>query len=107
MKEVTESPKRNRVHQAAVGPQRVLAALELERRVDANIALEALAVVPDLLDDVVHPLLVDTDGLAVAWRDAQEALDGRIVALQHLVDVLRGDPQLLGLDHANQRPFDE
>src|SRR3954447_20457848 len=73
------STERYRVHQAAVGPQRVLAALELEGRVLADIALEAVAVVPDLLDDVVHPLLVDADRLAVARCDAEEALDGGIV----------------------------
>ena len=68
-------------------------------------AVVAFAVVPDLLDDVVHPLLIDADGFAEAGRDAEEALDGRVVALQHFIDVLRGDAHLLGLDHAHQHPF--
>src|SRR5262245_2643204 len=82
---------RRGVLQAALGPQRVLAAGDLERRALADVALEHLAVVTDLLDDVVDPLLVDAERLAHARRDAEDALDGRVVALQHLVDVLGGD----------------
>src|SRR5262249_23175191 len=46
-----------RVHQAAVLPQLVQAAIDLERAVLAEIAVEAFAVIPDLLDDVDDPLL--------------------------------------------------
>src|SRR5262245_24347585 len=102
-----QSPEWDRIHQATVGPQRVLTTFELERRVHADIALVALAVVTDLFDDVVHPLLVDAHRLAIARRDAEETLDCRIVALQHLVDVLRRDAHLLRLDHAHQGPFHE
>src|SRR5205814_8417388 len=70
-----ESAERDRVHQPAVGPQRILAALELQPCVLADIALEAVAVIPDLLDDVVHPLLVDADRLALARSDAEAAPD--------------------------------
>src|SRR5215475_11227691 len=50
---------RRGVLQAALGPQPVEPSLDLERRAHAEVALEALAVVPDLLDDVVDPLFVD------------------------------------------------
>src|SRR5471030_2805217 len=79
---------RRRVLQAAVLPQSVQAAVDLEHRARADIALEALAVVTDQLDDVVDPLLVEPERLAHARGDAEDALDRGIVTLQHLVDVL-------------------
>src|SRR5471030_1675963 len=51
-----DSLERRREHQAALGPQLVLAALQLERRAHADGALVALAGVTDLLDDVVGPV---------------------------------------------------
>src|SRR6266508_6180335 len=97
-------PNRRRVLQPALGPQRVLAAGDLERRALADIALEALAVVTNLLDDVVDPLLVDAERLAHARRRAEDTLDRRVLALQHLVDVLGIDAVLLRLDHGVLRP---
>src|SRR5665213_1077890 len=41
------------VLQATLGPQRIQPPRDLERAVHADVALEALAVVTDLLDDVV------------------------------------------------------
>src|SRR6187455_1011102 len=79
------SPDRRGILQTALRPKLVEAALDLERRALADIALEALAVVADLLDDVVDPLLVDTGRLAHAGRDAQDTLDAGVIALQHLV----------------------
>src|SRR6188474_3533883 len=95
---------RRRVLQAALRPQLVQAALDLERAAGADMLVEALAVVPDLLDDVVDPLLVDPERLAHARRDTEDALDRRVLALQHLVDVLRRDAIFLGLDHRVLRP---
>src|SRR5687768_6775210 len=51
------SADRHRVLQAAVRPERVQAALDLERRAHADVALEDLAVIADLLDDLVAPLI--------------------------------------------------
>src|SRR5215468_6174222 len=90
---------RRRVLQAALGPQIVQAAVDFQHRAGTDVALEALAVVPDLLDDVVDPLLVDPQRLAHARRHAEDALDRRIVAFQHVVDVLGIDAVFLGLDH--------
>src|SRR5690242_21840801 len=102
----TALPDRHGVLQAAVLPQRIQAALDLERRPHADVALEALAVIADLLDDVVGPLLVDAERLAHPGRHAEQTLDAGIVALQHFVDVLRGDAVLLGLDHGELAPAD-
>src|SRR5215470_17483856 len=95
---------RRRVLQAALGPQIVQAAVDFQHRAGTDVALEALAVVPDLLDDVVDPLLVDPQRLAHARCDAEDALDAGILALQHLVDVLRIDAVLFGLHHGVLRP---
>src|SRR6516162_847569 len=87
----TRLSDRRRVLDAAFAPQVVETTRDLERRALANVLVEDLAVVPDLLDDVVDPLLVDTERLAHAGGDAEDALDGGVVALQHLIDVLRRD----------------
>src|SRR5258708_30193889 len=100
-------PNRRSVLQAALGPQLVQTAVDLEDRALADVALVALAVVTDLLDDVVDPLLVDAERLAHAGGDAEDTLDRGIVALQHLVDVLGIDAVLLGLDHGVLGPTDD
>src|SRR5215207_1824339 len=82
---------RRSVLQPALRPEIVQATVDLEERAHADVAVEALAVVTDLLDDVVDPLLVDAERLAHAGRDAKDALDARVIALQHLVDVLGVD----------------
>src|SRR5436190_7607198 len=97
-------PDRRGILQAALGPQSVRATLDLERAAHADIAIEALAVVADLLDDGVDPFLVEAERLAHAGGDAEDALDGGVVALGHLVDVGRGDTVFLGLDHGVERP---
>src|SRR6201991_2790241 len=92
------------VLQPALRPEIVQPAVDLEDRAHADVAVEALAVVTDLLDDVVDPLLVDSERLAHARRRAEDALDGGVLALQHVVDVLRRDAVLLRLDHGVERP---
>jgi len=57
------------------GPQLVEAALDLERRSHADVAVEAFAVVADLLHDIDDPGLVDAERLAHARGDAEDALD--------------------------------
>src|SRR5690606_41519504 len=70
-------------------------------------ALEAFAVVADLLADVVGPGIVHAHAFADARRDPQDALDGGAVALALFVDVGRGDAVFFGFDHGRQRPFDD
>src|SRR5581483_12519045 len=98
------SSDRRYVHQAAVVPQAVQAALEAER---LEIGLEALAVVSDLLHDVVGPAVVERHHLADVAARADEALDGGVAAFCLLVDVLGGKAELLRLDHREERPLDD
>src|ERR1700686_3113308 len=82
------SADRHGVHQPALGPQIIVAAFELQRRAETEIAVEDLAVIADRLDFVVGPFLVEPQGLAHAGRGAKHALDVRRLALRHLVEVL-------------------
>src|SRR6476660_1361338 len=59
------SADRQAVLEAALGPQRVLTALDLQLRAFADGLLEDLAVVADVLDDPVSPVVRQVDGLAV------------------------------------------
>src|SRR5581483_6844719 len=47
---------RRRVLQAALAPERVEATLQLQGRLRAHVALVDVAVVPDLLDDLIGPV---------------------------------------------------
>src|SRR5438270_9855688 len=67
------------VHDAALGPQRVEAAGDLERRALADVALERLAVVTDVLDDAVDPVLGQAELLAERVLHAEQAADFRVV----------------------------
>src|SRR5579863_4310543 len=91
------SADRHRVDQAALGPQIVEPALQLERAAHAEIMVEHLTVIADRLDLVIGPFLVEPERLAHAGGDAEDTLDGGVVAFQHVVDILLGDPLLLGL----------
>src|SRR6516165_6922146 len=90
------SADRHCVHQPAVGPQIVEAALEFELGVLAQRAIKDLTVIADQLDLVIGPFLVEPERLAHAGSDAEHTLDVRLVALQLLVDVFRRDPFLFG-----------
>ena len=61
------SADRRRVLEAALRPQRVEAAGDLERRARADIALEDLAVIADRLDDVVRPSRCRGRGRCRTW----------------------------------------
>src|SRR5438477_11778247 len=80
---------RRRVHQPALVPQPVQAALEAQR---LEVRVEALAVVADLLDDVPGPLVVQAEHLAEVAGRAHEALHRRVGAL--LIDVLSRKTEL-------------
>src|SRR5262245_10280775 len=51
------SADRRRVLKPALGPQRIHPAGDLQRRALSDVLLEHLAVVPDVLDDPVGPVL--------------------------------------------------
>src|SRR5476649_798285 len=97
--------ERRREQQAALGPELVAAALQLERRAHADGALEAFAVVSDLLDDVVGPVVGEAHHLAELALDAQDAAHFGVLRLGlHLVDVLGGDAEGFGRDLRVQHP---
>ena len=62
-------------------PQIVEAAIQLQRRLGADIALEDLAVIADRLDRVIGPFLVETERLAHAGGRAEHPLDVGVLAL--------------------------
>src|SRR5690606_5734137 len=94
---------RSGVLQTAIGPQRIEAALKTNVGVHANIAFERFAVVTDQLDDLVGPVLGQSDrGTEVAFN-AEQTLDGRIVRAEHLIDIGLGHAQFLSLE---QREID-
>src|SRR6516164_1312553 len=93
-----------RVLQAALGPQLIAAARQLERRVRADIAVVDLAIIADLLDDVDDPVIADAEALAELTFDAEHALHLRIRRFHHLVDIPRSHAVLLGVEHGEMHP---
>src|SRR5919205_4168777 len=99
---------RRRVEQTALAPKLVQAASEMKRRFLADITLEALAVVTDLLDDLVRPIWIDLELLAHIAFDPEHPANFRVRALcLDLVHVLGSDAELLGNDHGVQRPAND
>src|SRR5437879_6035166 len=94
--------QRRSVHQSALVPQAVQAALEAER---LEVGVEALAVIADLLHDLVGPLVVHAEERAQVAARADETLDRRVRAFRLRVDVTRVQAELLGLEHGEQRPL--
>src|SRR5215831_16674378 len=101
------SADRRCVLQPALGPQCVQSARDLERRALADVALEHLAVISDMLDDAIHPILGQAELLAERTLDPEQALDLRIVGLHLVVDIRLGDVELLGVDHREVHPLDD
>src|SRR5436853_40085 len=86
MPALARSASRGRVHDAALGPQIVDPALELERGLRSEAAVIDLAVVADRLDRVQRPLLVEAERRTHARGLAQQTLDARVLGLgRHLV----------------------
>src|SRR5580704_7664321 len=98
---------RHRVDQAAFRPLGVEPAVEFERRSGAEVAFEDLTVIADRLDFVIGPILLETQSLAHAGGDAEHALDSRVVAFQHVVDIGLGDADLLALHQSVDGPIDD
>src|SRR6266542_5493348 len=77
------------VHQSASVPKFVDAAIETQWR---EVAVEALAVVPHLFDDVVSPAIVQPKHFAELAFGADEALDNGIIGFYLLINILRREP---------------
>src|ERR687896_1943757 len=70
-------------------------------------AVETLAVVTYLLDNVVGPAIVQSKHLTELTLGADEALDDGIAAFRLLIDILRRQSKLFGVDGREQGPFDD
>src|SRR5216684_2639250 len=101
------STNRRRVLDPPLGPQAVETAADAELRAWPDVAVEALAVVADLLDDAHHPVLGQAELLAVGAFGADEPPDLRLGRFQRLIDILGGDAELLGVDHREVHPLDD
>src|SRR6476620_5652373 len=103
-KTLCTSLERQGVHQAALGPGRVQAAIELQRARLADIALEDFAVIATRLDRLQHPLVVEAEPRSEIARRAEQPLDGRDAAgLRHLVRIASGDAEFFRLDQAEMQ----
>src|SRR4051812_16373831 len=83
-------PDRRGVHQATLGPQGVEASLQFQSGTLAKVPLEQLAIVPDLLDDVVAPLRIDPQHGSDLPRGTEQALDVGVRIVHVLVHIGRG-----------------
>src|SRR4029453_13025558 len=77
------------VHQSASVPKFVDAAIETQWR---EVAVEALAIIPHLFNDVVSPAIVEPKQFAELAFGPDEALDDGIVAFCLLINILRREP---------------
>src|SRR5690554_1009554 len=102
---VVRSADRRRVMQTALRPKGIHAALDLERRVRPDIPVENLAVIADRLDDMNHPVFGEADVLAKGSVQAEKTADIGIVRIQHLVDIVPGNTQLLGIEQPEMNPL--
>src|ERR1700719_2417640 len=98
------SAERRPVLQAALGPQRVETAHDLQRRTLADVAFENFAVIADVLDDAIDPVVGEPERLAVLTLGAEHPPGLRIVGFQFVVDVGLGHAELLGVNHGEMRP---
>src|SRR4029077_8215351 len=98
---------RRRELQPALVPQRVQPARDLHREALPDVALERFAVIADVLDDAIGPVVGEAERLAVLALAAEEALDVGVVRFLLVVDVALRDAELLGVDHGEMRPFDD
>src|SRR5690606_6018788 len=107
------SAMRRRVHEPALGPEGVDTPGEAERRVHADVALEDLAVIADVLDDTGGEVggqaetCIERGGAAVRLdRETEETPDLGVVGVSKAVDVGRGDTELFGDDRGDHDPVD-
>src|SRR5437764_7563814 len=100
----TRSPERWRDQKAAVLPELVLPARETEPRAFAEMALEDVAVVSDLLDRLIGPVGREPVLLSEIVADAEQPPDLGHLALLHLLDIRLRDAELLRCDQREEGP---
>src|SRR3954468_8905458 len=69
---------------AALVPQRIDAAGDLQRRAVADVAVEDFAVVTERLDDVIGPVVAEADALAEGAVGAEQTLNVLVLRSLHL-----------------------
>ncbi|KAG0919518.1 hypothetical protein G6F32_016106 [Rhizopus arrhizus] len=87
----SHSLERRRIQQAALVPLRVQAAVQLQRRGRAQVAVPHFAVVAHGLDGVLRPAFAQAEALADARLHTQQAAHLRVGALRLAVGILRRD----------------
>src|SRR6202171_1277180 len=87
------------VLQAALGPQRVEPARDLQRRALADIALKNFAVIADGLDDAIGPVVGQPEPFTELAFETEQAADFRIGRVLLIVDVVFVDAKLFGAEH--------
>src|SRR5215831_9372617 len=93
------------VHQAALCPEPIETALEVQRAVDSQVALEHLAVVADALHGAQRPVGIGRERSPEFRGLAQRPSHGWIArALAHRAHVVARDAVLLGGDKGEQYP---
>src|SRR3984957_12541292 len=93
------SANRQAVLQAALGPQRVESARDLQRRTLTDIALKNFAVIADVLDDAIGPVVGQPHCFTELAFEAEQAADFRIGRALLVVDVVLVDAKFLGVEH--------
>src|ERR1041385_8939117 len=78
-KDVAPLTDRRRVLDAVLGPQRVDAAGDLQLRTSADIALEDLVVIAEMVDHIISPVVAEAEALAELAIDAEQAADVLVV----------------------------
>src|SRR5262249_4595560 len=94
-----------RVQDPAGVPQLIETAWDAELRASADVALIDFAVVAHVANDAHRPILGQLEFLTIIPVGADEPHHVRLLGLECLIDVLRSNPKLLGVDHRKQCPF--
>src|SRR5579884_3058953 len=104
---VRKSADRRRVLDPSLGPKRIQAACDLERRALPDIAVEDFAIIADQLDDAVDPVLGQSELLAEISLSPKQTFYFRILGFHLLFNIFLIDVQLLGIKHREMHPFDD
>src|SRR6059058_1314073 len=82
-----------------------LSARYSELRTDSDIAVIDFAIVSNVANDARGPILAEAQFLAISALRADKPHDVRFLGFERLIDVLRGNSKLFGVDHRVERPF--
>src|SRR5262249_37757646 len=96
---------RRGVEKAAGSPKFIQSPPDAEVRAGADIALIDFAIVSNVANDARGPILGEAELLAIGALGADKPHDVRFRGFERLIDVLRRDPELFGVDHGVERPF--